>query len=281
MLAVALALAASLSWGIADFVAGIKSRALPVLTVMALSQLAGLVVIALIVVGRGEGPPAGEYVAYAALAAVGGLGGLAAFYRGLSVGAMAVVAPISALAAVIPVAFGVLQGERPSGLQAAGIAVALAGVAVASREEREPERERSSRIAAGTGLALVAAVGFGSFFVAMGEASQDDALWAILVNRIAGVSLLGTLVVAARPALAVGRAHLLGLLAVGVLDMGANTLYALATREGLISVVAVVASLYPLVVVGLAHFGLGERVRPSQYAGAAAALAGVALIVTG
>jgi drug/metabolite transporter (DMT)-like permease len=281
VLAAALALTASISWGIADFVAGLKSRALSILTVMALSQLAGLVVIAFIVAGRGDGPPDGEYALYAALAAVGGLGGLAAFYRGLSVGAMAVVAPISALAAVIPVAFGVLQGERPSGLQAAGIGVALAGVALASREERVPERKRSSRIAAGTGLALVAAAGFGSFFVAMGEASEGDALWAILVNRIAGVSLLAALVAAARPTLAVGRTHLLGLLVVGVLDMAANALYALAAREGLISVVAVVASLYPVVVVALAHFALGERVRPIQYAGAAAALGGVALIVAG
>jgi drug/metabolite transporter (DMT)-like permease len=281
VLAVALALAASLSWGIADFVAGIKSRALPVLTVMALSQTAGLVVIAMIVAGAGNGPPGGESAAYAVLAALGGLGGLAAFYRGMSVGAMAVVAPVSALAAVIPVAFGVLQGERPSGLQAAGIAVALAGVALASREEQDPDRERSTRIAAGTGLALLAAAGFGSFFVAMGEASEDDALWAILVNRIAGVTLLGALVLAIRPVVAVGRTHALGLLAVGVLDMSANTLYALASREGLISLVAVVASLYPVVVVGLAHFALGERVRPAQYAGAAAALGGVALIVTG
>jgi drug/metabolite transporter (DMT)-like permease len=281
VLAVALALAASISWGFADFVAGLKSRALPLVTVMAVSQAAGLVVIALIVAGRGEAAPGGDFVLYAALAAVGGLGGLAAFYRGLSVGAMAVVAPISALAAGIPVAAGVLQGERPSALQAVGIGVALAGVALASREEHPHDEARGSRIAAGTGLALVAAVGFGSFFVAMDEASEGDALWAILVNRIAGVTLLGMLVVAARPALAVGRDHALGLLAVGVLDMGANTFYALSTREGLISVVAVVASLYPVVVIGLAHFALGERVRPSQYAGAAAALAGVALIVAG
>jgi drug/metabolite transporter (DMT)-like permease len=278
--AIALALVASLSWGFADFVAGLKSRALPILTVMTVSQTVGLVVIGAIVVVRGEGPPGGGFALFAALAAIGGLGGLAAFYRGLAVGAMAVVAPISGLAAGVPVVFGLLRGERPSALQAAGIAFALAGVALAAREQ-EAERERSTRTAAGAGLALVAAVGFGSFFVAMDRASEGDALWAILVNRVTGVTLLAALCLAFRPALKVARADLGTLAAIGTLDMAANALYALATRQGLVSVVAVLSSLYPVVVVALAFAILGERVRPSQGVGAVAVLAGVAMIVGG
>jgi drug/metabolite transporter (DMT)-like permease len=280
--AIALALVASLSWGFADFVAGLKSRALPLLTVMAVSQVMGLTVIGAVVAVRGAGPPAGsDFALFAALAAVAGLGGLAAFYRGLSVGAMAVVAPISGLAAGVPVVFGLLQGERPSALQGVGIAFAMAGVALAARE-KEPETAGATRTASGVGLALVAALGFGSFFVALDRASEEgDALWAILANRVAGVTMLAGLCLVLRPSLRLARPDLAALAAVGILDMGANTLYALATRHGLVSVVAVLSSLYPVVVVALAYAVLKERVRPVQAVGAAAALAGVAMIVAG
>jgi len=278
--AIVLALAASVSWGFADFWAGLKSRTLPVLTVMAVSQAAGLTTIAVIVAVRGEGPPGGDFAVFAALGALGGLGGLAAFYRGLSIGAMSVVAPISGLAAAVPVVFGLLQGERPSALQGTGIVVALAGVVLAARE-KAPEHESGTRTAAGTGLALVAALGFGSFFVALDQASEPDALWAILANRIAGVSILVLACLALRPALRLARPDLGALAVVGVLDMGANGMYALATRHGLLSVVSVLVSIYPVVVVALAHAVLRERLRPSQAAGAAAALAGVAMIVAG
>jgi drug/metabolite transporter (DMT)-like permease len=167
VLAIGLALVASLSWGAADFVGGIKSRALPLLTVIGMSQLAGLTVIALIVAARGVGPPGGDYWVYAALSAVGGLGGLFAFYRGLAIGAMSVVAPVASLSAAIPVVFGLARGERPSALQAAGMVVAIAGVALAAREEGPEGAPNGTRVASGVGLALVAALGFGSFFVGM------------------------------------------------------------------------------------------------------------------
>jgi drug/metabolite transporter (DMT)-like permease len=281
VLAIGLALFASVSWGIADFVAGIKSRELPLLTVIALSQAAGLTLITVIVAVGGEGPPGGEFAVYAALSAVGGLGGLAAFYRGLSVGAMSVVAPVSALAAAVPVVFGLITGERPSALQGAGMVVAITGVVLAAREEGPEGAEPGARLAAGVGLALVAALGFGSFFIGMDEAAEADALWAILVNRITGVTLLAVLAAALRPRLALDRADLGALIAVGVMDMGANALFAAATREGLVSVVSVVASLYPVVVIALAHLVLRERTSGLQLGGAGLALAGVAMIVAG
>lgn len=280
--AVALALVASLSWGCADFVAGMKSRVLPTLTVIALSQTAGLITIAAIVLARGQGSPGGDYWVYAALSAVGGLCGLFAFYRGLSMGAMSVVAPVSSLSAAVPVVFGLLTGDRPSALQGAGMVVAIAGVVLASREEGpEGAEEGGTRMAAGVGLALIAALGFGSFFVGMDKAAEADAVWPILVNRIAGVAMLVMLVAALRPRLALRRADFSALFAVGVLDMGANALFALATRKGLVSLVSVVSSLYPVVVIVLAHIVLRERTSPLQLAGGGLALAGVAMIVAG
>src|SRR3954454_18233 len=282
MAAIALALVASISWGCADFVAGLKSRVLPILTVITISQGAGLLAIAAIVAARGQGSPGGDYWIYAALSAVGGLAGLFAFYRGLSMGAMSVVAPVSSLSAAVPVVFGLATGERPSALQGVGMVVAIAGVALAAREEGpEGAEEGRPRVAAGVGLALIAALGFGSFFVGMDKAAEADAVWPILVNRIAGVTMLLVLVAVLRPSLTLGRPDFRALFAVGVLDMGANFLFALASREGFVSLVSVLASLYPVVVIALAHIVLRERTSPLQLAGAGLALAGVAMIVAG
>ena len=176
MLAVVLGLGSSVSWGIADFLGGLKSRRLPVLSVMLASQVTGLSVIAAIVAIRGEGPPGGGFEVYAALAALGGLIGLAAFYRGLAVGKMSVVAPISALAAALPVTVGLATGDRPSGAQGAGIALALGGAALASREASE-EAERGRAVATGAGLALLSALGFGSFFLGIDKVRITQISW--------------------------------------------------------------------------------------------------------
>ena len=280
MLALALGLGSSLAWGVADFVGGLKSRRLDVLTVLLLSQFAGLVAVTAVVAVRGEGPPGGDFAVWAVVSSAVGLIGLSAFYRGLARGAMSVVAPISATAAVIPVTVGLAGGDRPSSLQVTGAALALVGVVLASREAREAGNG-GGRMAAGVGLALLAALGFGFFFVAIDAASEEDVLWAILVNRIAGVAFLTAAAVALRPALTAGREHLGGLVAVGTLDIGANTLFAAASQQGLLSLVGVAGSLYPVVTVGLARLVLHERIARAQQVGVVATLFGVVLITAG
>ena len=154
---------------------------------------AGLVGVAVaVLVGGTRRRPAGDILA-AVGAGVGGAVGLAGLYRGMAVGAMGVVAPISALAAVVPFAVGVAQGERPGGLQIAGVVAALAGVALVSREPSEA-RSPAAR-AAGVGLALAAAAGFGLYFVLMDAAADESATWAVLVAR-ATASVLGIATVA-------------------------------------------------------------------------------------
>jgi drug/metabolite transporter (DMT)-like permease len=279
VLAVVLGLASSLSWGISDFLGGLKARQLQLLTVLVLSQAVGLALIAVIVAARSEPAPDAQHVVYACLSGLAGVGGLAAFYRGLAVGAMAVVAPISGTAAAIPVTVGLISGERPGGLQVAGIVLAIAGVALASREL--PEEGGGARVATGVGLALLAALGFGSFFVAMDAASEDDLFWAIFFNRATSVSALVALTAVLRPRLSVDGGDVRALLAIGALDIGANTLFAAASTEGLVSLVAVLASLYPVVTILLARVVLGERVRRAQQVGVVLALAGVTLISAG
>jgi drug/metabolite transporter (DMT)-like permease len=280
MVAIALGLAASLSWGVADFFGGIQSRRMPVVAVVLGSQLAGLALAATIVAIRGEAPPGGDFALYAALSSVAGIVGLTAFYKALSIGAMGVVAPLSSTAAVIPVAVGIATGDRPSALQGVGVAVAIGGVILASREASEEARE-SRAVSRGAGLALVSAVGFGCFFLAIDRASDADVLWAVTVNRTVSVSLLGLALLATRPKLGIKPGDMRTLALVGVLDIAANGFFAFAATKGLVSVVAVLASLYPVMTVILARVVLKERLAAVQRVGAFTALAGVALITAG
>jgi drug/metabolite transporter (DMT)-like permease len=208
---------------------------------------------------------------------------LGAFYRALAIGTMSVVAPISATAAAVPVLVGLIEGERPSTLQVAGMAIALAGVILASREpiEEGAAGGRDPNHAA-IGLALVAAAGFGTFFVGIDKASATaEVPWVIVVQRCCSLALLVIAALVARPSLPRDGASLLVLAAVGVLDLGANGLYALATTKGLLSVVSVLGSLYPAVTVVLARFVLAERIARVQEVGVVLALAGVVAISAG
>jgi drug/metabolite transporter (DMT)-like permease len=280
VVALLLAFTSSVTWGVADFIGGLMSRRLPLLNVLVGSQLAGLVLIVAVVGVRGEGAPGGDWPVFAALSGVAGATGLAAFYRGLAVGNMAVVAPISATAGVIPLVIGVAGGDRPTALEWSGLVLALVGVVLASREEVGGSAA-GRRIASGAGLALVAALGFGFFFVCMDRASEQDVFWAVLVNRVTSVSLLTCAALALRPPLAADGRDAATIAFIGALDISANLLFAVASTEGLVSLVAVLGSLYPLTTVLLARVVLGERPHRLAQIGVAAALAGVALIAAG
>ena len=268
MLAIALALGASLSWGLGDFVGGLKSRTLHVLTVLVLSQVVGLAAALTWVVASGDGFPGWSATAWAAAAGASGCVGIGTLYRGMAIGAMGVVAPISAVAAVIPFSVGIGSGERPSVLQVAGILLALVGVGVASREPAEGGGGRAS----GIGLALVAALAFGLYFVFADRAADASVPYAVATAR--GVSLLVALVAAlvVGAALRPGRSSLPALTVVGLCDVGANMLFSLATTRGFLSVVSVLAALFPVATVVLAAVVLHERVSATQRLGVAGAL---------
>src|SRR4051794_2601180 len=253
---------------------------MPVVAVVLGSQLAGLALIAAIVAIRGEGPPGGDFLPYAAASSVGGIVGLTSFYKALSIGAMGVVAPLSSTAAVIPLVVGLASGDTLSGLQATGIALAIAGVVLASREASD-EAAASTAVAKGAGLALISALGFGFFFVTIAKASDADVMWAVCVNRTVSALLLSVALLVTRPAIGLKLRDMRVLALIGVLDTGANGLFALASTKGLVSVVSVLASLYPIVTVVLARVVLHERLQAIQRIGAVAALAGVALISAG
>ncbi|MGA9761657.1 MAG: DMT family transporter [Gaiellaceae bacterium] len=275
MLGIGLALAASLSWGLSDYLGGVKSRIVPLLTLIAVSQLAGLALIG-VITGTTSSFPDGRTAAYGAIAGAAGVAAVAAFYRGMAIGRISIVAPVSATGAVIPVVVGLARGERPGSLALVGMALAFVGVVLASAED-EPGGTRS--LAAGVPLALVAAFGFGIFFLFVAKASEGDhALSAAFMLRLTTVPLILLAMLALRQPFRVPRGNLHWLVLIGALDSGANTLFALATNHGLLSLVSVLGSLYPLSTVLLAQALLREHVARHQKFGIAAALAGVALI---
>jgi drug/metabolite transporter (DMT)-like permease len=279
LIGVALALAASLSWGIADFGGGIGTRRMHVLWVVVASQCAGLVLVGTLALATQPQPPTGRELAWGAFGGVLGAVGLGSFYRALAIGSMGIVGPISTTGAIVPVAYGLARGEHPSVLQAFGIVVAIAGVVAASLEPLPEGRGR--KVAAGVGLSLLAALGFGSSLLGLNRVSQAGVVWGTLTLRLTAVPIVCLVALLARPSTARLRATLPIVLAAGLFDAGANLLYGASARHGLISVVSVLGSLYPVVLVVLARVVLAERIAPPQLAGVAVALAGVALISAG
>ena len=265
MRSIALALSASLTWGLADFFGPLKGRTLGALRTLVYVQLGGLAAIALAIAIRGKGP-ADVNALFAIPAAISGTLGLYAYYRGMAVGAMSIVAPIAGISAGIPVIFGIVTGDRPSPWQWLGIAAALGG---------------RGRIAAGVGLALLAAIGFGGYFPPMHAAGEADFWWASLIFRMTSTSVILAAVAIRRPSLAVSPIQVPLLALIGIGDMLGNLLFAAASTSGLVSITSVLASLYPIITVVLARLVLKERVARSQEAGIALTLAGVALISAG
>jgi drug/metabolite transporter (DMT)-like permease len=279
VLGLALALSSSVCWGVADFIGGTQARRLPLLRVMLVSQAVGLAGVTVLVIAHATAPPDLGTLLPAVGAGVAGIGALTAFYRALAIGTMSIVAPISATAVAVPVIVGIAGGEHPTALQVAGIVAATAGVVLASREDDSAlHQHRIPR--ASILLALLAALGFGTFFVGLRASARTDVVWALFAQRGAGVAMLTGAWFALRP-IGGDAAPSWSLVVMGLLDLGANGLYAIATRHGLLSVVAVAASLYPLATVLLARIVLGERVRRIQELGVLAALAGVVLIAAG
>ena len=280
MLAVALAFSSSLCWGLADFLGGLQSRVRPLVTVLLIAQVAAVAIGIAFVAGSGDAFPDLGPAALATGAGVAGCAALAAFYRGLAIGTMSIVAPVSATGAAVPVLVGLATGERPGAIQVAGIMVAMAGIVLAAREPGDAAPAPAVR--ASLALAGLAAVGFGTFFVLIDRATElGGAPWSLLLVRVGEVALLGALALVTRPAMPAGTRDAAPLLIIGVLDFSATAFFALATEQGLLSVVSVVGSLYPAVTVVLARVVLAERVARSQELGVLLTLAGVAAISAG
>jgi drug/metabolite transporter (DMT)-like permease len=288
---VLLSLAAAVTYGCSDFLGGVVTRRVNVLVVVLVSQLLGCVVLAVSIVLFNDAPLTAAALAWGAAAGVAGTVGVVLLYRGLAAGRMSIVAPVTAVeAASVPVAFGLLIGERPSAPALFGVLLALPAIALVSSSEApeeledrlQPEPSSFARLRRnGVPQAVGAGLCFGAFFTLVQRAGTSRGLWPIVGVRGISILVVGLVVVILRPTFDNLGSNLGTLAAVGNGDVAANVFYVLATQRTLLSVAAVLTSLYPAFTVLLATAVLGERLRPIQLVGLLAALAGIALISFG
>lgn len=282
-MAVVFGLLAAVAYGAADFLGGLSSRRSPLAAVLVVSQLSSLGVLALLVAASAPEAPLRRDVLLGAAAGVALGAGLVLLYRGLAVGRMSVVAPITAVgAALLPVAWGVGTGERPSVGALGGAAAALAGIVLVSRSPGEGTAPGSaSRRHLEPVLALGAGAGFGSAFILLGSTSAQAGFWPLAGARPVTVAVLAAGALVAGQGVRPRRVDVPLVVLTGTLDMAANAFYLVAVRGGLLSLVAVLVSLYPATTVLLARVVLDERITGIQWTGLALAGAGVALIASG
>jgi drug/metabolite transporter (DMT)-like permease len=263
-------------WGGSDFLGGLLSRTRPAHAVVAGSQTCGLLAVALVALATGAWHGSTAWMVWAVVAGVVGAVGLVCFYTALACGTMGVVSPIVALGVIVPVLLGILEGESPDTLVVLGFVLALVGVVTASGPELEGRAGARPVL-----LAAVAGACFGAALVFIERGAQTNALMTLTGMRVTSVSLFAVAALALRTTGGLRPRDVGSLAVVGVADVGANLLFAIATQRGLLSVTAVLGSLYPVVTVLLARFVLHERLRLVQQVGVVAALTGVVLVSAG
>lgn len=265
-------------WGTSDFLGGAASRRLPTFSVYGISQVFGLLALASIALATGQLALVPQVWWVGVAAGLFGLVAMVSFYRALALGSMGIVSPIGALGVVVPLAWGLLGGESPTGTQMLGILAAVSGILLASGPELSGPAGLRPLV-----LAAVGGFGFGVVFLLMAEGSKTSAIATMTVMRIATVTtfLVAIAVLAKARPRGFHRRDIPQLAVIGLLDAGANVTYGVATTMGLLSITSVLASLYPVITALLAAIVLHERLKPVQYAGVVAALAGIALITAG
>ncbi|MEU5088625.1 DMT family transporter [Streptomyces sp. NPDC021356] len=280
------ALATSLLWGLADFGGGLLTRRNPALTVVVVSQTIAAAVLAAIVFATGAWSEAGPRLWFAFAAGLVGPVAMLSFYKALALGPMGVVSPLATLSVAVPIGVGLVLGERPGPTQIAGIAVAVTGVVLAGGPQAKGAAVQRRTI----WLTLVAALGFGTVFALIAEASTTvtGLFLALFVQRVTNVVTGGAALYASArrggdvlPAAGFPWASLAAFAFVGLADVAANGTYAVAAQHGPVTVAAVLASLYPVVTALAARGFLSERLRTVQAAGAGLAMVGTLLLATG
>ncbi len=284
-MAVLLGVVVAVSFGSADFLGGRASERASTLSVLFVGPVvaaAGALLVALVVSARVHGGDLG----YGAAAGVANVVGLFFLYGGLARARMGIVAPLTAVvAAVVPIGWALLRGERPSAIVLVGATCAVIAGGLIARESDAATDDASARAtASGVGYALGAGVMLGSALVLYSETADASGFWPIFASRATGLAVVGIVVavLAARGARAVPAGSSLRLAAgAGVLDITATTVLLVAIRTGLLVVVAPVASLAPAFTVVWAWVLLDERISPTQIAGLGLALVGLVLVAAG
>jgi len=276
----ALAVLASIAYGAADFLGGLATkRGSTVFSAVVCSQATGLLLVLLALPFLPAASPTTPDLAWGAASGLAGGIGLALLYRGLAVGVMSVVAPVTAVCAVIiPVAVGLALGERPASPASLGVALAVVSIVLISRSG---EMEDGKSAATGLATAVASGIAIGIFLVCLERTGPSAGLWPLVPARVVSVSFFAVAGALAREKLLPRRESWPIVMGGGALDMLANILYLLAVRQGPLSIVATLTSLYPASTILLARIVLRERLRLVQQAGVACAVLAIVLIVSG
>ncbi|MBC5824616.1 MAG: DMT family transporter [Candidatus Eremiobacteraeota bacterium] len=286
MLGIVLALAAGIVYGAGDFLGGIASRRSSLVSVVVLSQSIGLALLLCVLPFLAPTSPSQTDFVWGGMAGIVGAVGISMLYRGLAIGRMSVVSPVTAVvAAVIPIVFGIVRGERPALAAYAGIGLALLAVVLISSGTQGQHRDggrsgqsRSLLLEPGLREAFVSGVAIGGFYIILAHVGRAAGLWPLVSYRIVSTALIGLAALLTRRSLRPARAAVGPIIFTGALDIAANALYLEATRRGLLAIVAVLASLYPASTVALAGVVLKERFAPVQVVGMMCAAASIVMI---
>ncbi len=273
VVAAALALTAATCWGAGDFTNGVAARRSDAFRALLIGYTVGLAALVVVALARRETFPPLADLGWGALAGLSGMIGVGFLLQGFATGRMGIVAPLSAvLATAIPVMFSAFTRGLPGNLQLAGFGVAFVGIWLLSRPERLGGRPE------GLGMAVVAGLGFGGFFVALGQIGASSVFWPLVAGRLASCVVMVAFVLATRRPLPL-RQSPLGLIALaGMLDVAGNLFFLLATQNGRLDVTAVLGSLYPAVTAILARLVIKEHMTRLQMIGVTAAVLAIVLI---
>lgn len=278
-----LALGSAVLYGSADFFGGLTARRANTMATVFVSQSVGLLLLLLVLPFLPASSVSSDDWMWGFVAGLSGGIGVALLYRALALGAMAVIAPTTAvIAAIIPVLFAFALGERLRLLTWSGIALALLAIALVSRpasQNPEPGQPKSRALPPGLGLALLSGVAVGLFFLSLARTTMNAGMWPLVAARIASIILFGSIALVTGRTLFMSRTAAATAVTGGALDMAANALYMIAARIGPLSIVVTLASLYPASTVLLARVVLGERLGAIQIGGIVCALAAVLIIV--
>lgn len=297
-----LALVASGLLGISDFIGGVLSRRIPLIIVLLGSQVVATLAVSAQLLFEPFDETDANAVQWGVIGALGSAVGVSALFRALAIGTMGVVAPITSLAVIVPVMVGIASGDPLSGILIAGLIVAILGTVLASGPElrsRDGGEPLHRRRVLSVVLAFVAMGGFGLTGVSIAMGSATSVTTTLITNSVVVLAIYlvafsfwvhvrlrgaAARLHAGRPASPALVPHpirgrdVLGIAAIGLLGYLANVCFALASLDGALSIVGVLASLYPAVTAILAWRILGERLRVIQVVGVAAVFVGVALI---
>ena len=275
-MAALLALLSSFTWGTADFLGGILSKRRNAIAVIGGSQPYGLIAITIVALAFNKFWFNEQIIIYGIFAGLIGMLALMAYYQALATGSMGIVAPIGSLGVLVPLVYAYLDGDKPTTMQNIGIAAAIIGVVLASGPEF-----RGGTKSAPILLALGSAVFFGFVVLFMAKGGQINAPATVVVMRVSQVSVMLTLALVLRTLGGLKREDVPLLAATGSMDAIANVFFTTAASIGMLSIVSVLGSLFPIATGILAWWFLKERLIPIQYIGIVVTMAGVVAITSG